>query len=271
MYKRVNSIALAIFVTAAGVSAASAADLAPPPAPVPEIRPSVTDWTGPYIGGTVGGTCMDTMMVHHNTVEDGTDANNDGVLLDPGEWDGTSVTHQVRGPYDTNGCGFTGGVVAGFNYQFDSFIIGLEGEWSWGGRTADHYTPYEHDRYSIDWMASIRPRIGYLANDDTLFYITGGPAWLRGELKDVNSGTAFKNTHFGYAVGGGIEHALTQNLHVRAEYLYSSYKTKTYGPYCATCDLDGDPETAKVSVRQKMDDIHTFRLGVTWNFPVTTW
>ena len=274
MYKRISLAALAVFVTAATASTAMAADLAPPPppAPAPQIRSSINDWTGPYLGGVIGGTCMETSSFHHNTVEDGTTVNDDDDFNDPGEsWDGHSVLHQVRGPYDMNGCGLTGGVIGGFNYQIGNIVAGIEGDWTWGGQTGEHSDTNEHDSYDIDWMASIRPRAGILVNNDTLFYVTGGPAWMRGELGDDNTGASFKKTHFGYAIGGGIEHALTENIHIRGEYLFSAYKAKTYGPFCATCGTDGNPNTATVNVEQKMKQFHTFRLGVTWNMPISTW
>ncbi len=270
MNTRTSLLALAAIMFAG--SAAQAADLAPPPPPAPEIRPAATDWTGPYVGALLGGTCMDTTNTTLDTVENGTDLNNDGDFTDPGEsWDGTSTQQLTAGPYDLNGCGIHGGFVAGFNYQIDNMVFGIEGDWTWGGKTGEHNDDNEHDRFDIKWMASIRARLGVLATDKTLFYVTGGAGWLRGEAIDVASGTSFENTHPGYVIGGGVEHALTENLHLRAEYLFSSYKEKTYGTFCAACATDGNSQTAAVDVKEKMENFHTFRAGITWNFPVSTW
>lgn len=272
MKKRTSLLVLAVIMTASAGSAVMAADLAPPPPPAPEIRPSVADWTGPYIGVQGGVTCMESRMMHYNTVEDGTTVNDDDDFDDPGEsWDGSSTTNQVRGPYDLNGCGFAGGVMAGYNYQIDSVIFGVEGDWNWGGRTGDHLDVYEKDRYDMDWMASVRLRAGILATDQTLFYLTGGPSWMRGELIDVNTNTGFKETHFGWTIGGGIEHALTENIHIRGEYLFAKYGNKKYGPFCTGCATDGNPNTATVEPELKKNEFHTFRLGVSWNFPISNW
>jgi len=274
MNKRTSTIALSAFLFASIAGTAMAADLAPPPPPppAPEIRPVVTDWTGPYLGAVAGVTCMETDVMHHTTFEDGVTVNDDDDFNDSGEsWDGTSTASRDVGPYDMNGCGVSGGLVAGFNYQVGDIVLGLEGDFVWGGKTGKHQDANELDTYKVNWMASVRPRIGYLANQNTLFYITGGPGWLRGELKDERTGTNFERTHFGYVLGGGIEHALTENIHLRAEYLFSSYKDKTYGTYCATCATDGNPNTVSVDARENMDQFHTFRIGVTWNFPVSTW
>jgi len=80
---------------------------------------------------------------------------------------------------------------------------------------------------NIDWMASIRGRLGYAA-DRWLIYFTGGGAWA-----DVNYRTDFTGFGFnplsanktlsGWVVGGGVEYAVTNNWTVRAEYLYYDF------------------------------------------------
>ena len=267
MNKRTSLLALAAIMTTFAGTAAKAADIAPPPPPAPEIRSSLGDsWTGPYIGVTGSVNCMEARMVHYNTVEDGEFDQNGNFI-----WDGSSTTNQVRGPFDMNGCGWTGGVMAGYNYQVDSIVFGLEGDWNWGGHTGDHLDVYEKDRYNVDWMASVRLRAGILATEKTLFYLTGGPSWLRGELVDMNTSTGFKEDHFGWTIGGGVEHALTENIHIRGEYLFSKYEDKKYGPFCSGCATDGNPDTALVKPEMKWNRYHTFRLGVSWNFPISSW
>ena len=267
MKKRTSLLALAAIMTASTATAAMAADLAPPPPPAPEIRPSVADWTGPYIGVVGGGTCMETRDVYRTYSF--TDNNGNGTY-DPGiDTRDTAPSDELH--FDMNGCGFTGGIVGGFNYQVDSFLFGIEGDWVWGGRTGDHdaytfvpTTRREQDAYDIDWMTSLRIRTGILTTDSTLLYLTGGPAWIRGEMKDVNSGVGFKNTHFGWTIGGGVEHALTESIHLRAEYLFASFKRKDYGRFCTTCDI-------AVDIDKGMNQFHTFRAGVTWNFGISDW
>ena len=214
----------------------------------------MTDWTGPYIGAVAGGTCMDTDTTY--TID----------YIDPGDTDSTSDP-------TLNGCGFSGGLVAGFNYQFGSAVVGIEGDIVWGGKTGeltyiDSVGGIMGESYSISWMSSMRARLGYLMNNDTLLYITGGPAWMKGNLRDKISGQNFTRTHFGYTVGGGLEHAFTENIHLRAEYLYANFNNKRYGPYvCGGCGLAG----ANITATNDMNQFHSFRAGVTWNFPVSSW
>ena len=250
MKKRTSLFALAAIMMMG--TAAQAADLAPPPPP--EIRPSVTDWTGLYLGVVGGGTFMDTDwdLLQDTPVKDG--------VID-------TVTRNLP----MNGCGVQGGFMAGFNYQIDNVVLGLEGDWTWGSKTGEYADPtngvVERDHYKIKWQSSLRARLGLLTTDKTLFYLTGGIGWLRGSVVETTPlALRDTHTHLGYVLGGGIEHALTENIHLRAEYLYGSYNTKTYGRF-----VNPDPTQPDADVRMGLDSVHTFRAGVSWNFPVSTW
>ncbi len=70
-----------------------------------------------------------------------------------------------------------------------------------------------------------RARVGY-AFDNFLVYGTGGLAYGQGKAK-FNGGSD-DNLHVGFAVGGGVEAALTQNIVARAEYLYINTSEETY-------------------------------------------
>ncbi len=239
MCKRISLLALATVMTSIAAASAGAADLAPPPPPAPEIRPSVTDWTGPYIGGVLGGICMD------GTYDRSTSG---GASSDP----------------DLRGCGLQGGVMAGFNYQFNNIVVGLEGDFVAGGKTGKNISM--QDALYVNWMSTLRPRAGFVANDNTLLYVTGGVAWLKAKWKDTGVGESKTNLHTGYVVGGGIEHAVTTNIHVRAEYLYANFNEKDYTFNCATCGAGGGAGTVTGST--DLGDVHTFRIGVRWNLPV---
>jgi len=244
MYKRISLAALAAFMTSATAATAMAADLAPPPppAPAPQIRSSINDWTGPYLGGVIGGTCMD------------------------GTYDRTTSGGASSDP-DLRGCGFDGGFVGGYNYQIGQMLFGAEGDFTFGGKTGKNISM--QDNLYVDWKSSLRGRLGYISNDDTLFYFTGGVAWLHAKWKDTGTNQSVKNTHTGFVIGGGIEHAMTENIHLRAEYLYSNYNDKDYTFNCSSCGVGGGAGT--VTGTTDLGNVHTFRLGVTWNFPVSSW
>ena len=62
---------------------------------------------------------------------------------------------------------------------------------------------------------------------------------------------------WGWSIGAGIEHALTDQLRIRGDYLYTRFKGhKYYSTSCAvTCDID---------VHDFGD--HEFRVGLAWAF-----
>jgi outer membrane immunogenic protein len=204
---------------------ALAADLAPV-APMYKAPPMVMapqTWTGFYIGGDVGGAWSHT----------------------DGSWSGLPAAlffgaNPTSG--SLNGSSFLGGVHAGYDYQFaPSWVLGVEGDWSWthaGGSNSQGWTllgtgvPVAGATTTmdatVDWLASIRGRLGYLVTPNVLAYVTGGVAWgdVHYSASAANPGTgylattAFNNTSDGFVVGGGLEWAMTTHWSLRAEYLY---------------------------------------------------
>jgi len=207
-------------------TSAYAADLAPVPmykAPPPMIMAPQT-WTGFYIGADVGGLWSRS------------DASWDP-LPSPAAF-GANATAG-----GTGGSSFVGGVHVGYNYQLTpSWVIGLEGDWSWthadGSNTQLWTVPGTGAPFgggaattlssSLDWLASVRGRVGYLITPTLMAYGTGGAAWGRvhdsATASDPASGyvasTSLSTTGDGFVVGGGLEWALTPHWSVRGEYLY---------------------------------------------------
>ena len=126
---------------------------------------------------------------------------------------------------------FVGGAQIGYDWQLRGpWVLGVEANYSWiddevsnqRGQTAGF----------SDYVASVRGRIGY-AFDRTLVYATGGVAFL-GIDDDVKDKLA-DDTAVGYAVGGGVEHKLRDNLSLGLETLY----------YNAEDDLKDSPNEAE--------------------------
>jgi outer membrane immunogenic protein len=83
------------------------------------------------------------------------------------------------------------------------------------------------------WFSSLRVRGGY-AVDRALFYATGGVAFANWSISHSYSDTAGpiplttvtpSSTRTGWAVGAGVEYAVTTNWTVRGEYLYADFGT----------------------------------------------
>ncbi len=212
--------------TYVGVGAALAADLEPPPPPVDDLRGATYDWTGLYGGGWVGSACID------------------GKLTDNGAAGGT---------FENSGCGFKGGVVAGYNHQFEDFVLGIEGDWGMSNKIAKNEEPGVDFSFALDQIATLRARAG-VAFDDTLLYVTGGVAYARGDVDGIISATPdhLMQDHWGWTAGGGIEHAVTDNFRLRLDYLYTDLGKANYVDACCNTTVKGGE--------------HEIRLGGVWAF-----
>lgn len=181
-----------------------------PAAPVAEPVSQATafDWTGAYVGADLG----------------------------YGWGDYGITTSAGSGSRSTDG--FNGGLYAGYNYAVTpNVIVGAEMDVQAG----------QGDKFDVQgspvdvgtlWYGTGRGRIGY-AFDNFMVYGTAGLAWAHANA-DFNGGSD-SNTHIGWAAGGGVEAALTDNLVARAEYLYmnTSKETYTVGSESRKMDLDG--------------------------------
>jgi outer membrane immunogenic protein len=121
------------------------------------------------------------------------------------------------------------GVTAGYNYQSGPLVAGVEGDLNFGGISGSN-SPYGgvYSNGNINAEGSLRARFGYAFNH-TLVYITGGytGANLKGSVTDYAASPniyANESTYLnGWTIGAGVEFALTHNVSVKAEYIYSDY------------------------------------------------
>ncbi len=112
--------------------------------------------------------------------------------------------------------GFAGGGQIGYNYQMGQFVLGLEARL----QGADLSVSGPGGIIKTDYFATVRGRAG-VAFDRFMPYITGG--WAYGNAKTSVSavGISSDNSHCGgWALGEGVEYAITNNLITGVEYLY---------------------------------------------------
>jgi outer membrane immunogenic protein len=216
-------LATTAFVVLAATSA-GAADMTARPAYAPQ--PPAYSWSGFYIGGNVGygwgpakddateSTTMSGVVTRSTTTSNSQDMN-----------------------------GVIGGVQAGYNYQFGTWVWGWETDFQGSGQkgsstfngvaggalgipftvTADH---------KLEWFGTSRGRLGVLWGPNVLLYGTAGVAY--GEVKDsatLNGSIAggaitaaavtnFKDVKAGWTAGAGAEAALGGGWSAKLEYLY---------------------------------------------------
>jgi len=173
-----------------GIGAASAADLPAKALPYTAAAPA-SSWTGFYVGGTAGvgwGNEASDVALSSSLVQD--------------------FSPIVPGNYKKRMLGFTGGVEAGYNFQFNSLVLGVESDFSYadvnGSANANETffpsagvivlcplnaicttrTSYS-EQQTLSWLATVRGRIGFLATPSWLIYGTGG--WAVGNVKSSAS------------------------------------------------------------------------------------
>jgi outer membrane immunogenic protein len=204
-----KKLLLATSCLALGSSAGMAADL-PMQTKAPIVTAPAFSWTGCYVGAHVGG---------------GTMTNTEGAQ---------------------NGKGGLAGGQGGCNYQDGNWVFGVEGEGYWSGirstqASSDIPNIFGTNSNSFSRTTSnnndfsIAARAG-IAFDRTLIYGKGGWAWGSFDNSQINIccgvGTSTTNTYTrsgtldGFLVGVGIEHALTRNWTVKAEYNYLGFGAK---------------------------------------------
>jgi outer membrane immunogenic protein len=171
------------------------------------------NWAGLFIGGTFGYGI----------------SRNDSTFVVPG-LDTEAFFLSPRG--------FDGGGIVGYNWQFGSWVAGLETDLqgSYGsGYITCVFICGPGSTTTIDqnlpWFGTVRGRLGY-AVGPVLFYATGGAAYgeAKESLTQTVAGTvtpkSFSHTNSGFAAGGGIENKLDilgllgPNWTTRTEYLY---------------------------------------------------
>jgi outer membrane immunogenic protein len=217
----------ALLLAAAGSTLA--ADLPPsmPPPPPPPRAPAYIpvipiqyNWGGVYIGLN-GGYGF------------GNSAWSFPVAACPGAVSCSTGNFNINGP-------LVGGTL-GANFQAGAFVFGIEGDGDWSnikGSSSSTNTVCATCQTANTWLATLRGRAG-VAWDRVLVYATGGGA--AGTINtSVPAAPGFAagstgNTEFGWAAGGGLEFAITDNITAKIEYLYVDLQNGSFACTVATC------------------------------------
>ncbi len=228
---------------------AQAADLGNRPVyKAPAFAPAPWSWTGFYVGGNVGAAWRRSSVVN----------------------DPSSLVNWLDGVTDNKKTGVIGGVQAGYNWQWASLVLGIEGDISFASLdrsvVAPNFLPAPFQdtfRSRLDWLATIRGRLGW-AVDRWLIYGTGGVAFaeLKDELSDPPTVLAFTakpdSTLTGWTAGGGIEYAFTDHWTAKAEYLHVGFSDRTA--------VVGSPRAATGYAFRFKDSLDIARVGINYKF-----
>lgn len=149
------------------------------------------------------------------------------------------------------------GVTVGANAQMQNIVFGVEGDLDWAGMTgnADPINFGGKDAIltgSIDRLGTIRGRVG-VATGSLLLYATAGLAGghVSGAVTNFpkdNTNSRTDGVQYGYVVGGGVEAALTDNLSVKAEYLYIDLGRAPYALPPLTANTNPTTSIARIGL-----------------------
>jgi outer membrane immunogenic protein len=214
-------ILIGIAAIASLTTGAFAADLAPRPyTKAPAYVDPGYNWTGFYVGGNIGyswGTSRDTSTL----------TNAAGTVL---------FTDTVS----TNLNGVVGGAQAGYNWQMQNWVWGLEADIQGTGERGTHAFTFTTPpiagiaiipgvtlpfalNQKIDWFGTFRGRAGVLVSPKVLLYVTGGLAYGEVDSNETIAalpGFSSSSTNVGWTVGAGIEGVVGGNWTAKLEYLY---------------------------------------------------
>lgn len=240
-------------------------------APPPVVAPPVFTWTGFYVGANAGY---------------GWGRNRMGLRV-PGININAAATALARsvGRRSHSLDGFLIGVTAGYNVQFNSVVVGIEGDINYFNiadsgrrtRTIGAQSARAFDRTTANWFGTLRGRFGVAVNR-TLLYVTGGLAFsdisVRRRLDWTFAdgcppvGGGFQRCHrgsdkvnVGGVFGAGIEHAFTNNWSAKFEYLYARFPRQSF----RTVNVGLLPVNQPLIHRSRVN-FHILRAGVNYRF-----
>jgi outer membrane immunogenic protein len=222
-----------------GATAASAADMTAP------VAGSAYDWSGFYAGAHIGAAYGHIDAIDVQPPQGGFFSD---LIVPGGAGSGFGFS-------DTN---IAGGLHLGYQWQSDQFVFGGEATWTATAIDKTITSPYFPDSDietgKLKHYATVVGRVGY-AFDRFMVYAKGG--YAGGEVSfrahDFNSfaqGVTYEQSGWqnGYAVGLGVDYALTDKLILGVDYTHIDLGSKTgTGPNVFDDgSLGNNPETFKI-------------------------
>lgn len=272
-------ILLSLAATFAASSAMAADVIYNEPAPMPMDVVSNVSWAGFYAGIQAGYGFGSTGQVQ---LDPFTFAPLITAFTPAGAAAGSSFN--ANGDFDD---GFVGGVHIGYDWQAGNIVYGAILDISYADigdeQRAFSRSPAEYViSRELDYLATLRGRVGYAFNDNFLGYVTGGLAYgdvdfsyRQGALSPATTVTTSgdQDNDFGYTVGGGVEARVTQNWSVGLEYLYTNLGDNDFqanlqgGPFGGAGGGAGsNPGGTTLTGSDSDFDFHTINAKLTYRF-----
>lgn len=253
------------------------------------------DWTGGYVGGHIGEAqdpdddggdrfLFDTNLDgnYNDNVNTAAGAN----AFSPGFCNGSAQTATPAGGCTANEGGADWGLRAGYDWQIDSWVFGLVGEYAMNdvrdSVSAFSVTPAYYTMVrKVDGMFALRGRGGFVfgADQANLIYATAGWAYAKVEtgFDTSNRANSFSNNGSdnvdGIQYGVGYERRFGDNFTVGLEYLLTQLDDDGYrvrvGPGTAPATnpfLIVNPSGTDLARSDTDFDFDSLRLTATYRF-----
>ncbi len=249
-----GALSLAVLVPAGGAMAADMPSYTPPP---PMAVAPVWSWQGFYVGLFAGAAWGDV---------DATELFNVPTL---------TYYNGFGANYTLDGTGFFGGAQAGYNWQIDQFVLGVEGELGYMNLKDSVLDPNSlllpvpdtETKFDSDFYGALTGRVGF-AVDQVLLYAKGGVAFLNADATTLDAcnvggcgalliNATGSDTMVGWTLGGGLEYAFTPNWSIKAEYMYFDF-----GDF----DISGLASNGLVYTQNFDVTAHTAKVGINYRF-----
>ena len=292
---------LAARVITLGVSALLIGEVFAADIPFPMLAATPTaavSWTGFYVGANAGATVTGNNGFAVGAIPGGGNPALGGFnaaqrAIDSGVTGG--------GSFGAQGAALLG-VQAGYAYQFAvPIVLGLEadiqGALQAGSRASyansfavPGFAPLTQDTSvtvskRLDFLGTVRGRLGYAFAPDVMAYVTGGLAYGQARSQTAVYTTPANGFSFalptataggsdrlrvGYTIGGGIEWMVRPNWSIKTEYGYYNLGTANYsaGTLNGMTSFPGvmNPFTRDFVRSRVRVDGHTLRIGVNYHF-----
>lgn len=297
-----NFIGGSVLAISASLSAAQAADMplkakAPPP-------PPIVSWTGWYVGLNAGGIWPNSNEMTHTALAGPCDTAFNGCRSVP-NYSTTLATGSTFSSGFGNHAGFTGGGQFGYNWQFNGRgVAGFEADIAWADQnrsvafaslTPNAVFPTFPLAYSatisrrLDYLGTVRGRLGLLATPSFLLFGTGGLAYggVRSSTAETATlqptcggavtctgvgGGSFSDNRVGWTAGAGGEWMFAPHWSAKVEYLYYDLGHVNYATglsqFCngVGCAVNGGLFSSATGVTSLRNTGSIVRVGVNWHF-----
>ena len=194
-----------------------------------------------------------------------------------------------------------GGGQVGYNFTNDHWLLGAEADIQGAGQSSfstssrmanatsagvsETATTIFNDQKSVDWLGTVRGRVGMMMTPQLLAYATGGLAygevsaetratqnWSGAGLGPFSAGASestaagsYSATRLGWSAGAGLEWMFAPGLSVKGEYLYYDLGPATFSSGMLSASAFGFTNIVASNSSARFNG-HIFRVGLNYHF-----